>query len=95
VTIYAGGEHGFVLDFLRFGTKPHPIPRGGSAEQLAKGYPLRFYWKQGPGGPGIYYFWSVRHPGTDPNPFIDEAMAEIEDEVQTELMRVAASVAQL
>ena len=49
------------------GTRPHRIPRGGSAEQMAKGYPLRFYWENGPNGPGIYYFWSVWHPGTKPN----------------------------
>jgi len=63
------GEHAFLLDYIVGGTKPHEIPKGGSAAQLAKGYPLRFYWEKGPNGPGIYYYWSVQHPGTQPNPF--------------------------
>ena len=95
VRIYSGGEHAFLLDWIRFGTKPHKIPRGGSAEQLAKGYPLRFYWEKGPRGPGVYAFWSVNHPGTKPNPFIEEAMAEAEPEILAELRAVAASVARL
>jgi len=53
------------------GTRPHFIPGGRSVStiqeaadlQAKKGYPLRFYWEHGPYGPGIYFFWSVRHPG--------------------------------
>ena len=63
------GEHAFLLDYIIGGTRPHEIPKGGSAAQLAKGYPLRFYWEKGPNGPGIYHFWSVWHPGTKQNPF--------------------------
>ena len=25
---------------------------------------LRFWWDRGPGGPDIYYFFRVNHPGT-------------------------------
>jgi len=56
------------------GTQPHIIPRGGSARQLAKGYPLSFFWENGPHGPGLYHYWSVNHPGTAPNPFADRAI---------------------
>ena len=68
-TIGVRGEHAFLLDYIVGGTRPHEIPTGGSAAQIAKGYPLTFYWEKGPGGPGIYHFWSVQHSGTAPNPF--------------------------
>jgi len=93
--VYATGEHAFLLPLIRYGTDPHPIPKGGSAEMMAKGYPLRFYWEKGPRGPGIYRFWSVNHPGTDPNPFVDETVAEIEPEILEGLRRAAASVARM
>jgi len=92
---YATGEHGYLLKWIREGTKPHPIPRGGSAEMMAKGYPLRFYWEKGPAGPGIYRFWSVNHPGTKPNPFIEDTVAAVEQDVIAELRMVAASVARI
>lgn len=72
--ISLGGDHGWLLPMLLQGTQPHEIPKGGSAAQLAKGYPLRFYWENGPDGPGIYYYWSVHHPGAQPNPFIGRAI---------------------
>jgi len=56
------------------GTSPHEIPTGGAAAQLAKGYPLSFYWENGPNGAGLYHFWSVQHPGTAANPFPDRAL---------------------
>lgn len=92
---YAGGEHAFVLPFLIEGTRPHLIPRGGAAEMLAKGYPLRFYWEKGPAGPGIYYFWEVHHPGTKPSPFVDDARAEVEPGLFDDLRQVAIRVAWL
>ena len=92
---YSAGSHGYLLNWIVKGTKPHKIPIGGSAAQIAKGYPLRFYWEKGPSGPGIYRFWSVNHPGTDPNPFIEETSAEMHDAVVEELNKVAASVARL
>jgi hypothetical protein len=38
---------------------PHPIPRLG----VTLGYPLRFWWNDGPRGPGEYLFTRVNHPG--------------------------------
>ena len=89
---YAGGPHGYLLSWIIDGTDPHPIPKGGSAEMMAKGYPLRFYWPKGPQGAGVYRFWSVNHPGTDPNPFIDKTADQVEEEVYRELQKVAVSV---
>ena len=31
---------------------------------------LRFFWPNGPNGPGIYFFASVFHPDTEPRPFL-------------------------
>lgn len=73
-TIGAFGEHGFLLPFIVRGTRAHEIPKGGSAAQMAKGYPLGFFWVHGPRGPGWYHFWSVQHPGTKPNDFIHRAL---------------------
>lgn len=73
IRFYAGGEHGYVLPFLAYGTHDHIIPTGGSAAQKAKGYPLRFFWQKGPHGPGYYAFWQVHHPGTNASPFIGYA----------------------
>ena len=67
------GEHAFLLPFIVKGTKAHEIPTGGSSAQMAKGYPLSFYWQNGPKGPGQYFFWSVWHPGTQPNDFVTRA----------------------
>lgn len=72
--VKAGGEHSFLLDLIRKGTRPHTIPFGGSAEQIAKGYPLSFYWEHGPNGPGLYHYWSIHHPGTKPNRFDQRAL---------------------
>lgn len=75
---YAGGEHGYVLPFLAYGTADHIIPKGGSAAQRAKGYPLRFFWERGPRGSGMYAYWQVHHPGTNASPFIGLARAAAE-----------------
>jgi len=92
---YAGGKHAFVLPFLIYGTRPHTIPTGGSAAQMAKGYPLTFYWEKGPAGKGWYSFWSVQHPGTKPSPFVDEAYREIGPQLKSDLQKVAVRVAWL
>jgi len=68
------GEHAYVWPFLRDGTRKHLIPIGGAAAQMAKGYPLHFYWPNGFAGPGWYSFWKVNHPGTKPNPFVEVAL---------------------
>ena len=94
-TVFVGGEHAYVLPFLKYGTKPHTIPTGGAAAQMAKGYPLRFFWEKGPRGPGIYYYWETHHPGTDPDPFIEDAQADAKDDVSEIVGRTARQVAWL
>lgn len=74
VMIDVFGDHAFLLPFIIKGTKAHLIPKGGAAEMLAKGYPLRFWWEKGPRGPSIYFYWSVMHPGTQPNDFVSRAL---------------------
>ncbi|MBN2004135.1 MAG: HK97 gp10 family phage protein [Anaerolineae bacterium] len=76
LTFYVGGPHAFLLNLIRQGTRPHAIPKGGAAAQRAKGYPLRFYWPTGPRGPGIYTYWSIWHPGTPPNDFVQRVLDE-------------------
>lgn len=95
LTFYVKGDHAFLLPFITKGTKPHIIPTGGAAAQMAKGYPLRFFWPNGPQGPKIYYFWSVRHPGTKPNDFVGRVLDSHREEVRLRLNRVARRVAWL
>jgi hypothetical protein len=90
-TIYVKGEHAFLLPFIVKGTKEHVIPKGGSMAQLAKGYPLRFFWESGPRGPDVYYFWSVTHPGTKPDDFPQRVLDERWPEMRKMLRRVARS----
>ena len=51
--------------FIQEGTRPHQI--------VAHGKALRFFWPDGPQGPGIYFFKWINHPGTSANPFIARA----------------------
>lgn len=88
IRFYAGGEHGYVLPFLLYGTADHIIPKGGSAAQMAKGYPLRFFWAKGPKGPGTYRYWSVHHPGTNPSPFVGQARTEAAPLIREELRQI-------
>jgi hypothetical protein len=51
--------------YVHEGTKPHTI----------EGNPtLAFRWDKGPEGPGMYFFRSVKHPGTKPNRFFTDNM---------------------
>ena len=52
--------------FIQEGTIRHPI-------SAVRGMALRFFWAEGPQGPGIYFFKSVNHPGTAANPFMKRA----------------------
>jgi len=92
LTMYVSGEHAFLLPMILKGTRAHQIPLGGSAAQMAKGYPLRFFWKNGPRGAGIYRFWSVQHPGTDPNDFVqrvrDAKAPHVKGTLQRSVVRV-------
>ena len=74
VEIFVRGPSAWLLPLIVGGTKPHEIPTGGAPAQMAKGYPLRFYWENGPNGPGVYRYWRVWHPGTKPNPFPSRAL---------------------
>ena len=56
--------------YVEYGTKKHPISlmeEGGGTS--TRGKALRFFWKKGPNGPGIYFFKKVNHPGTRPYKF--------------------------
>ena len=64
------------------GTDPHPI--------VAKNAKfLRFRWPNGPDGDKIYYFKSVRHPGTKPNRYHERAHQRWLPEAQRELRRIS------
>lgn len=84
-TFYASGPHAFLLPIFVHGSKPHPIvARHAQA--------LRFFWERGPQGPGIYYFRSVQHPGTDPIPFISQALDSREPHFEYNLRNVSRKV---
>lgn len=88
--IYATGQHAFILEFLVRGTKPHLIPIGGAAAQMAKGYPLR--WIDEKTGEERRA-WQVWHPGTTPDPFVATALDATEMEREIELRRAARTLA--
>jgi len=90
-TIYVRGKHAFLLPYIVHGTEDHDIPKGGALVQMAKGYPLRFFWENGPRGPDIYYFWSVHHPGTAPNDFVQRAIDERWPDAKKALQQVGRS----
>jgi hypothetical protein len=89
-TFYVKGEHAYLLPFIVKGTQAHEIPKGGSIVQMAKGYPL--HWVDRNTGQDRFA-WSVWHPGTKPNPFIQQAQESaspfIRALVQTAARRVA------
>lgn len=72
--------------FVLQGTRPHKIPRGGSAEMMAKGYPLHFWWFK---RSKEVWFWSVNHPGTQPNRFDLRVARRVGDKVRAEARRGA------
>lgn len=91
-TFYVGGKHAFVLPFLVEGTKPHEIPTGGAAAQMAKGYPLHWIDKS----TGEHHFaWAVWSPGTLPDPFIAHSMEAMMPQFEHGLSQVARRVAWL
>jgi hypothetical protein len=51
--------------FVHEGTQPHAIYGNPT---------LSFWWDAGPNGPGQYFFSSVQHPGTRPQPFLRDAL---------------------
>jgi len=89
ITFYVSGSHAWLVDILTGGTRPHEIPTGGAAAQLAKGYPLHWVDRQ----TGEHRFaWSVWHPGTQPDPFMALAMDAMSPEFAQALGRTAHRV---
>lgn len=63
-------------DYTDLGTPPHPIfPSNASA--------LRFFWEDGPDGPGMYTFDSVNHPGQAATGWFTDSLEEWDDFVQS------------
>lgn len=75
-----GGSIGWIL---RIGAikKYALVVHNGSSPHTIPGNPiLRFFWPGAPmgmGGPGVYYFKSVHHPGAPPRPWLWQSTAAI------------------
>ncbi len=82
--------HAYLLPFIVKGTRPHVIPTGGAAVQKAKSYPL--HWVDERSGMDRYA-WSVMHPGTKPNPFIQQAQESASPFIRALVQTAARSVA--
>ncbi|NLS77348.1 MAG: hypothetical protein GXY76_08835 [Chloroflexi bacterium] len=83
-TVRIGGPRQVI--FVLQGTRPHKIPRGGSAAMRAKGYPLHFYWFK---RRREVWFCQVNHPGTPPNRFDLRAARRVGEQVKAEARRGA------
>jgi hypothetical protein len=88
-TYVSANEMGFTVSlpqplggWILHGTSPHVIRARG-------GRPLAFFWQKGPRGAGTYFFMSVNHPGTKPNPFMDRALSRWQPGARTSLNRIA------
>lgn len=68
--------------WIVLGTKAHII-RARNARNL------RFFWKDGPKGPGTYFFPFVNHPGTKPNPYNQRATDRWMPDADMELRRIS------
>lgn len=83
-----GGAVGLVWMPFQFiytlppGTKAHPIPKGGSTEQIKKGYPLRFYWEK---VGKVVTFWSVNHPGYAGTNWDVDVYSRVDQDMEKEL----------
>lgn len=59
-------------------TAPRKIPRGGADEQKKKGYPMRFFWTDGPTGARFYSAFEIKGGvaarGTEANPVHETAL---------------------
>jgi len=84
-TFYASGPHAFLLPIFVHGSKPHPIV-------ARRARALRFFWEHGPRGPDVYYYKSVWHPGTDPDPFVSLALDSREPHFDYNLRTVSRQV---
>ena len=92
----AGGAVGLVWMPWQFiftlppGTKAHPIPKGRSKEQQAKGYPLRFYWER---IGKVVTFWSVNHPGYKGDPWDMLVYERVDQDMNEELQKMGDYIA--
>lgn len=83
ISVVVAAEH---ASFTREGTQPHIIrPR--------KGQYLAFQWDAAPESvrrlpDGRALARQVQHPGTDPNPWYDDTLAEFPDDLETALSRL-------
>lgn len=55
------------------GVAPHPIPGNPT---------LKFFWPDGPQGPGTYYFNSVNHPGQEGTHWFSDTVEQWPDYLQ-------------
>lgn len=74
--------------FIIEGTRPHPI-------SAVNAKALRFFWVRGPQGPGIYFYRSVKHPGTDPNRFMGRASRRWHPGAKVALRQIAIRYIQI
>lgn len=72
------------------GTKPHLIPKGGSKEQLQKGYPLRFFWQK---VGRVVSFWSVSHPGYKGDPWDLLVYDRVDRDMKEEIEQMGEHIA--
>lgn len=79
-----------IRDIVLFPTQPHRIPKGGRAEQMAKGYPLLWYDLE-TGEPIRAY--EVHHPGTKGAYTHERVIEEMEPEMVTDLQHISARAA--
>ncbi|RJX17540.1 MAG: hypothetical protein C4575_12925 [Desulforudis sp.] len=91
---YRTNQSGQTVGFSTFSAKPlgrwiiEGTPAHGIWTRRAFGV-LRFFWEKGFNGPGIYFFRSVTHPGTKPNPFHERATDRWMPEADVELRRIS------
>ena len=83
--IYYRGKKAFLIPILELGSRSHAI-----VAKRAKA--LRFYWERGPEGPGIYFYKSVQHPGTQPTFFISKAIGARYDPMERNFYRRVVKV---
>jgi len=71
------------------GTKAHPIPKGGSREQIEKGYPLRFFWEK---VGRVVSFYSVSHPGHKGTDWDIQVYERVDQDMEKELQQLGNSI---
>ncbi len=75
IDIVAGGKHGYLAPFIMKGTRPHTITS-------TRPMPIKY------GDQVVSFAYSVRHPGTKPSKFVEEALSETNRGIGTEAQGV-------